>query len=216
MSETPAPKRAYRSPLREEQAARTRERIVEAAAVLFSSQGFGGTTMGAIAQEAEVSVESVHATGSKASLLVEAFRARYAGRGRWDSILEQDVARTMFTIEDAAAALDAMEQLLVTAHAASADLMLQLRSTAAVEPLVAESWDAQVRSSSDGFVETARWMVRIGVVETPVDEADLPALAASLNVIMSSETYLQLTRDWGMDEAAYRSTMRRWLRSARP
>lgn len=214
MAEASAPKRAYRSPLREEQAARTRERIVEAAAVLFSTRGFGGTTMGAIAQEAEVSVESVHATGSKAFLLVEAFQTRYLGQGSWDSVLEQDLRRTMFAIEDPDQALDALEEFLVVAHAASADLMLQLRSTAAVEPLIAESWEEQVRSKSASFVETTRWMVRIGVVETAVTEAELPALAAALNVIMSSETYLQLTRDWEMDDATYRATMRRWLRSA--
>jgi len=207
-------KRAYQSPVRTQQAARTRGRIVEAAAVLFSARGFGGTTMGDIARAAEVSVESVHATGWKAFLLVEAFRTRYLGQGGWASVLEQDSVQRIFAIDDAETALDALEEFLVTAHGRSADLLMQLRSTAAVEPLVAESWAQLSRLKSESFLETARWMIRIGIVREPVE--DVAGLAATLNVVMSAETYLQMTRDWAMDEATYRATMRAWMRSARP
>ena len=68
-----APKRAYHSPLREQRAQETRDRVIAAAAELFNLHGFAGTTMSAIAREAGVSVESVHAVGTKGSLLVEAY-----------------------------------------------------------------------------------------------------------------------------------------------
>jgi AcrR family transcriptional regulator len=63
-------KRRYRSRLRQEQAADTRQRIVQAAYGLFVRRGYPGTTMEAIARQAQVAVETVYtAFGNKKSLL---------------------------------------------------------------------------------------------------------------------------------------------------
>jgi AcrR family transcriptional regulator len=63
-------KRPYRSQLRQEQAADTRQRIVQAAYGLFVSQGYPGTTIEAIARQAQVAVETVYAAfGNKKALL---------------------------------------------------------------------------------------------------------------------------------------------------
>ena len=62
------------------QAARTRARIVEAAARLFVERGYAGTTIPAIAAEADVAVETVYRSASgKAGLLADAVRAAVAG-----------------------------------------------------------------------------------------------------------------------------------------
>jgi AcrR family transcriptional regulator len=53
-------KRQYDSPLRREQAAATRLRILEAAQRLFERDGFTATTMAAIASEAGVSLKTVY------------------------------------------------------------------------------------------------------------------------------------------------------------
>lgn len=59
----------YRSPLREEQAARTRGEIVRAARALFEANGFAGTTISAIATRAGVSVQTVYSVfGTKAGV----------------------------------------------------------------------------------------------------------------------------------------------------
>jgi AcrR family transcriptional regulator len=52
--------RAYNSPRRREQAAATRRQILDAAQQLFERQGFGGTTMAAIASEAGVALKTVY------------------------------------------------------------------------------------------------------------------------------------------------------------
>jgi len=63
--------RRYSSPLREQQAAETREAILRAAARLFAEHGFQATTIKAVATEAAVSSATVYATfGSKARLIV--------------------------------------------------------------------------------------------------------------------------------------------------
>ena len=53
-------KRQYESPLRRQQAAATRRRILEAAQGLFGRDGFAATTMAAIASEAGVSLKTVY------------------------------------------------------------------------------------------------------------------------------------------------------------
>jgi AcrR family transcriptional regulator len=65
-------KREYRSLVRERQAGDTRQRIVEAAQHLLRRQGYAGTTIDAIAQEAQVSAPSVYAIfKSKTGILRE-------------------------------------------------------------------------------------------------------------------------------------------------
>jgi AcrR family transcriptional regulator len=65
-------KRQYRSLVRERQAGDTRQRIIEAAQHLLRRQGYAGTTIDAIAQEAQVSAPSVYAIfKSKAGILRE-------------------------------------------------------------------------------------------------------------------------------------------------
>lgn len=62
--------RRYRSRLREQHAAQTRERILQAARQLFETEGFAGTKITAIAAQADVSVQTVYsAFGSKAGLV---------------------------------------------------------------------------------------------------------------------------------------------------
>jgi TetR/AcrR family transcriptional regulator of autoinduction and epiphytic fitness len=62
--------RTYDSPNRARQARETRRRIVEAAARLFVRDGYAATSIGAIAQEADVAVPTVYAgLRSKAGVL---------------------------------------------------------------------------------------------------------------------------------------------------
>lgn len=71
--------RRYDSPTRAEAASRTRRAVVEAAAELFETNGFAGTTMRSIAERAQVSVETVNALGPKHDLLRAAFERRFLG-----------------------------------------------------------------------------------------------------------------------------------------
>jgi AcrR family transcriptional regulator len=65
-------KRPYKSLVRERQAGDTRRRIVEATRRLLQSEGYAGMTIEAIAQQAEVSAQSVYAIfKSKTGILRE-------------------------------------------------------------------------------------------------------------------------------------------------
>jgi AcrR family transcriptional regulator len=66
----PVKTRPYASPLRQEQAAQTRGRILDAARALFERDGFARTTVKAIAAAAKVAPDTVYATfGTKVSVL---------------------------------------------------------------------------------------------------------------------------------------------------
>src|ERR1700745_1189539 len=79
----PVKTRSYNSPARREQAARTRQRILDAAGGLFIRQGYGTTSARQIADAAQVAPDTVYATfGSKARLLTALLDIRLAPGGQ--------------------------------------------------------------------------------------------------------------------------------------
>jgi AcrR family transcriptional regulator len=81
MADAVKPKRRYHSPRRQEQAAATRQAILEAAQRLFEEHGYVATTMDAVAIEAGVALKTVYsAFATKSGLL----------RALWDLLLKGD------------------------------------------------------------------------------------------------------------------------------
>lgn len=75
-------KRNYDSPRRREQARETREAIIEAARHLYLHEGFGSTTINAIASEVGVSVDTIYkGFGGKTGLVRAICEVALAGTG---------------------------------------------------------------------------------------------------------------------------------------
>jgi TetR/AcrR family transcriptional regulator, regulator of autoinduction and epiphytic fitness len=110
MSDVKMDKRPYHSPLRQEQAMATRQRILDAALELFGVHGYGATSIAAVAREAGVVPETIYATfGSK--------------RGIVDGLIERAVPREVLAEIDAswqARAGDPAGQLAIVAAFATA------------------------------------------------------------------------------------------------
>ena len=116
-------RRSYRSPRRDEQAAQTKERVLDAAAVLFLERGYEGASIAAIAVGAGVSEETVYARfGNKRTLLGELVRRGVRGADP-RPVPEQEAPRAL------AAVSDQREQLRLFA----ADVVVRLERAA---PLV--------------------------------------------------------------------------------
>ena len=80
MSRSVKPRRRYESPRRREQAAATRQAILEAAERLFAKQGYVGTSVAEIAEEARVALKTVYAVfGTKAEVLRGLWNLRMRG-----------------------------------------------------------------------------------------------------------------------------------------
>ena len=93
--------RSYHSELRAEQAQRTRERIMQAAAHEFGTSGYQATTMAAIARSAGVSTETVKAAGSKAELLIRSFETVFALQEGADSLADSPAAAGLLDAREA-------------------------------------------------------------------------------------------------------------------
>ena len=102
---TLAVKRDYRSGLRAAQAEETRRTIVAAASRLFVEDGYGATTIDAVAEAAGVSRKTVFtAVGGKLDLLKVALDWAVAGDDRPIAVAERSEMRQAMA-EDGAAAL---------------------------------------------------------------------------------------------------------------
>src|SRR5664279_4743456 len=74
------PTRSYSTALRAEQSALTRARIIDAARMSFTEQGYLGSTLAGIARDAGVSVQTVYnVVGGKALLLKTVYDITLAG-----------------------------------------------------------------------------------------------------------------------------------------
>jgi AcrR family transcriptional regulator len=117
-----ARRRRYHSPAREEQARRTRSRIIDVAAERFATDGYAATTIRSIATQARVAVPTVElAFGTKARLLKAAIDAATAGDEDPVPMLSRPWVTTLRATSDPVAALDVFAGVLTdSAHRAAA------------------------------------------------------------------------------------------------
>ncbi|HEY5117206.1 MAG TPA: TetR family transcriptional regulator, partial [Nakamurella sp.] len=99
-------KRAYASPLRDEQARATHRAIVNAAAELFQRNGYATTTIDAIAAAAGVSRKTVFASGgSKFTLLKDAFDWSLVGDDEPIAMADREPVQRIIATTDPAEAV---------------------------------------------------------------------------------------------------------------
>ena len=152
----PVKTRSYNSPVRREQAARTRQRILDAAADLFVRQGYGTTSVRQIADAAQVAPDTVYATfRSKARLLTALVDIRLAPGGQ-ASILDRPEVQALRQESDPRQLL----RLFARDYAAMSERVRPvsevLRTAKAVEPQM-----AAVREEMEGYrFEYMRTIVR--------------------------------------------------------
>jgi AcrR family transcriptional regulator len=190
---------------RARQAAATRARIVEAAGRLFVERGYAGTTIDAVAKEADVAVETVYARFKNKRNLLDAYLdLSIVGDAQAVPLLERPEVQA---VRDAT---DQREQVRLYARVArgvlerNAPVQAVLRTAAAVDPeldaLVAED-DKRRRGSLRAFVEmiASRGPLRDGLSIS--DATD------TIAAIGNPQTYAYLTQRRGWTPAR----VERWL-----
>jgi AcrR family transcriptional regulator len=101
MAESVKPRRPYDSPRRREQAAATRQEILDAAQRLFERDGYPATTMAAVATEARVALKTVYvAFETKSGLLRALWNARLRGGQEDVPMGQQQLYRDMLEEPD--------------------------------------------------------------------------------------------------------------------
>jgi AcrR family transcriptional regulator len=193
-------KRTYRSPRREEQARRTRQRIIAAAHESFVRSGFAATTMRGIATAAGAAVQTVElAFGTKRELLKAVIDVAIAGDDRPIPVLQRDSARAALTTIDVGEFLAIVAQAVRTTAERVADLFVVVDEVASTDPEIAAlagELDAQRTTM-------AHWIVQ-GIAERAALRSDLSRDKAidTVWLLMDPIVFRRLTRDrgWSGDE----------------
>jgi AcrR family transcriptional regulator len=212
MSQPRKHKRSYHSPRREEAATQTRLAIVRAGQHLFTSYGWAGTTMRAVADEAGVSVKTVEALfGTKAALLEEV--VRFAIRGDLQDVempQRQAVAR-MEAAPNARTMLGLHAAHLRTVNERSAGLAWTVEQAVPSDAAVARLWDQMNRNRTYAVGWAASTLL--------VKPGRRPRLRrrlveATFWVALDWGTYRTLTAHAGLSAADYEEWLRTYYTSA--
>jgi AcrR family transcriptional regulator len=187
--------RAYRSPRREEQARRTRERVIGAASELFLASGYTTTTMRGVATAAGVAVQTVElAFGTKRALFKAVLDVTIAGDDRPIPVLQRDQARAAESTTEVEPFLAIVGQLVRTVAGRVAGILAVLAEASRVDDDMAalgRELDAQRAS-------TAAWIVR-GVTERARLRSHVSHDHAvdTVWLLMDPLVFRRLTRDRG-------------------
>lgn len=135
-----AGKRVYRSPLREEQARRTRAAVLDAAGRCFLDRGYAATTMRDIADAAGVSVQTVFGQGSKAALLLGCVDRAVVGDDDAVALAAREPFARFLDAPDRAGKLAAFGDLARRYIPQSSPMGVVFAAAAAGDPEIAEAW----------------------------------------------------------------------------
>jgi AcrR family transcriptional regulator len=159
MADAPAvhkPLRGYRSPRREEQARRTRSRVLAAAHRLFVEHGYAATTMRATAAEAGVSVPTVELVfGTKPQLLKAVIDVAIAGDDQPVPVLHRDWAASALSTRTVPAFIAVVAQVVARAQTRSASLIMAAYEAAPADPEIT----ALIRQLETQRTTTVGWIV---------------------------------------------------------
>jgi AcrR family transcriptional regulator len=135
-------KRRYNSPRRREQAAATRRDILEAAQRLFERDGYAGTTMAAIATEAEVALKTVYlAFETKSGVLRALWNLRLRDDRDEMPVSEQPRYREVLDQPDPERQLRLNARNSREGKLRVAALAEVIRNSAALDPDIAALWE---------------------------------------------------------------------------
>jgi AcrR family transcriptional regulator len=158
----PVKRRPYLSALRQQQAARTRALIIDAAAELFVSEGYARTTVRAIAERAGVAPDTVYAVfGSKVGVLTAVLNARLAPSGE-ASIMDSPQAHAVRDEPDQRRQLHRFAYGMAGVSERIRPVYEVLRTAAAVEPEVGEVFAEMERHRLADMRQLAGWFARRG------------------------------------------------------
>jgi AcrR family transcriptional regulator len=167
----PVKTRSYNSPARREQAARTRQRILDAAGDLFVAQGYGTTSVRQIADVAQVAPDTVYATfGSKARLLTALLDIRLAPGGQV-SVLDRPEIQALREERDPRRMLRLFARDYATMSERVRPVSEVLRTAKAVEPEMAAVRE-EIEAHRLQYIRTiVRWLAERARLRLPADRA---------------------------------------------
>jgi TetR/AcrR family transcriptional regulator, regulator of autoinduction and epiphytic fitness len=202
-------RRGYHSPQRKQQAQGTRQQIVDAASRLFSRDGYFGTTIEAIAQDAGVAVPTVYAVfgGKRAILSAMIDSAIFGTDPPGTPVNERSWYPGLSAEPDAARLLRRWAEYLCEVNSRVAPVQRVVQSAAASDPEIAEFWQRMKHQRLVGQSAVAELLEQRGALRSNIS---IERAADVLFVL--SDAYLHdsfmVDRSWTSAELA------QWLAEA--
>jgi AcrR family transcriptional regulator len=205
-------KRPYRSPLREQSAHRTRAQIRDTAARLFVHQGYAGTTMRQIAEEAGVSERTTYlAFPSKLDLFMEVIGVATVGDDRPVPLAERPEFEAALSERDGKKTLELGISLISTLFDRAGPLVMAAYESAGADEALREAAMEGERARARDLSLIAEALQAHGALHP-----DLSAEEATdvLLVLLSPQAHQMLRRDRRRSTVRYRSTVLKALERA--
>lgn len=191
-------RRGYESPVRQEQAAQTRARIVEAAGELFEAHGYARTTVRQIAETAGVAVDTVYATfGSKPRVLTAAIDARLSAGTGAANVMDRPEALEVRDEPDQRQQISLLAHYLAKVVTGVGPVFEILRTAGSAEPAMAKVYAEMQGYRFKNMLQAMTWIAERGPLRMPVERA-----AETLWAVVAPDTarLLMQSRGWSIDE----------------
>ena len=184
-------RRSYDTTRRDAQSDATRQRIIGAARSLIIERGYRATSIAAIAEVADVNIDTVYAlVGRKPLLLREVIEQAISGTDHPVSATERDYVKAIIAEPDPAEKLAIYARATRAIHARMAPLYLALRDAAATDRDAQREWNTISQRRAANMRDLARDLRRANGLRAGLS---ITEAADILWVTNSAELYVLLT-----------------------
>jgi AcrR family transcriptional regulator len=164
--------RRYSSAVRNEQAARTRAAILDAASDLFLERGYARTTMQDIAELAGVARDTVHAVfGSKARVLTALIDVRLVPDGSVANVTQRPDAQAVKDEVDQRRQIELFATFITVISTELRPVFEILRTASAVEPEMGRVFAEMDRFRMQNMQTYAKWIAARGPLRVTTKRA---------------------------------------------
>lgn len=199
-------KRTYATPRRDAKALATKTAILDAASRLFTTNGYVASTIQAIADEADVAVQTVYAAfGNKRELLRQLLESAVTGDVLADPVTTRPERRALLAEPDARRRAAIAAKMATQISQRVAPLLRVLNEAAASDPDFAATAAQISQRRREDVTRAAATLAPPGT-----RKAELGRIAASLYALYNPDNYLALTDDFGWTARQYEA----WLAEA--
>jgi AcrR family transcriptional regulator len=204
------PRRPYDASRRRQQAHRSRDRIIEVAQRRFLAEGYANTSVGALARDAHVSVDTVYkAFGGKPGLVRAIYRRALEGEGPIPAELRSD--RLQADEADPERIIEGWSHFVTEIAPRTTPIFLLLRTAAATDPELGPLLDEIHADRLRRMSTNARRLYEAGHLRGELTIADA---ADVLWTYSSPELYELLVLRRGMSLRRYGAFVARAMASA--
>lgn len=166
------PKRPYSSAVRQEQAAQTRARILDAAGGLFEANGYARTTIREIAARAEVATDTVYAVfGTKERVLTAVIDSRLAPPRGVANVTDRHEAEAVRDEPDQRRQLHLFARDIAAVSERVRPVYEIMRTASAVEPEMATVYAEMNGYRLQNMSRVAGWLAARGPLRVEVERA---------------------------------------------